>query len=162
MAGICLTIILAVAAGDLGLKRYIEKHMKENESRRILGGKGILRRTHNRGMMMNRMEKYPVFVRLSSAAASVAILIWQSAIWRLPGQAAKKVGLALITGGAVSNTYDRFKRRYVVDYFSFSSKNKKLERIAFNFGDFAVFAGCLLVALQEAYTVGKELLRRWM
>ena len=160
MIGICLTIIVVIAIGDLGVKYYIEKNLKENESRRILGGNGILRRTHNRGMMLNWMEKYPVFVRLSSTAAFIALMIWQIVVWRISGQTMKKIGLALMAGGAVSNTYDRLKREYVVDYISFPSKNKNLERIAFNFGDFAVFAGCIFVAVQAVYTVGKEMLKK--
>ena len=32
------------------------------------------------------------------------------------GKAALKLGLAFLLGGAFSNTYDRLKRKYVVDY----------------------------------------------
>lgn len=160
MAGIYATIALLVAAGDLGIKHYIEKNLKPNESRRILKGKVILRRTHNKGMMMNRMEKHPLFVRFASVSALGALIIWQAAVYRRPGRdigkTVEKAGLAMMTGGAVSNTYDRIKRGYVVDYISFPSRLKKFARIAFNIGDFAIFAGGLMAALQTIYTVGRE------
>ena len=44
-------------------------------------------------------------------------------------------------GGAVGNTYDRFKRGYVVDYLSLKTKNRKLSDITFNLSDLALFAG---------------------
>ena len=63
------------------------------------------------------------------------------------GSAALKAGLALLLGGAYSNTYDRLTRRYVVDYVSFPVKNQRFRRIVFNISDFCILIGALLMTL---------------
>ena len=64
-----------------------------------------------------------------------------------------KTGLALLLGGALSNTYDRLKRKYVVDYFSFGVKWKRLRNIVFNISDFCILAGTLLTVLGQEETM---------
>lgn len=54
-------------------------------------------------------------------------------------------------GGAVGNTYDRFKRGYVVDYLSLKTKNKKLSDITFNLSDLALFAGAVLTVWSSLF-----------
>lgn len=53
----------------------------------------------------------------------------------------------MLLGGAFSNTYDRCRRKYVVDYFSFGVKWKRLSRIVFNISDFGIILGALTAAL---------------
>ncbi|MDE7359775.1 MAG: signal peptidase II, partial [Lachnospiraceae bacterium] len=60
-----------------------------------------------------------------------------------------KAGLALLLGGAYSNTYDRLTRKYVVDYVSFPVKNRRIRRIVFNISDFCIMIGALLLVLGE-------------
>ena len=64
------------------------------------------------------------------------------------GCAALKTGLSLLLGGAWSNTYDRLKRKYVVDYFSLNVKWKPLRQIIFNLSDFCILIGALIVAFK--------------
>lgn len=66
------------------------------------------------------------------------------------GNAVLKAGLALLLGGAYSNTYDRLTRNYVVDYVSFPVKNKRVRRIVFNISDFCIIIGALLMTLGES------------
>ncbi|MDE7232762.1 MAG: signal peptidase II, partial [Lachnospiraceae bacterium] len=61
------------------------------------------------------------------------------------GNSTLKAGLALLLGGAYSNTYDRLTRRYVVDYVSFPVKNQRFRRIVFNLSDFCILIGALLM-----------------
>ena len=56
---------------------------------------------------------------------------------------AEKLGLAVALGGAVSNTWDRMVRGYVVDYFSIRWKG--LKKVVFNLGDFFIFLGALMI-----------------
>lgn len=75
------------------------------------------------------------------------------------GNVVLKGGLALLLGGAYSNTYDRLKRGYVVDYVSFCLppvKNKvlaklknALEAVVFNVSDFAIIIGAMLILVRE-------------
>jgi len=55
-----------------------------------------------------------------------------------------RFGFSLLTGGSGSNLYDRYRRGYVVDYFTF----KKIPRIVFNLGDLAIFTGSALLAAE--------------
>lgn len=55
-----------------------------------------------------------------------------------------RAGLALLLGGAFSNTYDRLKRGFVVDYVSFGVKWEPLRRVVFNVSDFCIIIGALL------------------
>ena len=42
-----------VAGCDLGIKKYTEENVRDGEERRIWKGKGIYRKVHNKGLMMN-------------------------------------------------------------------------------------------------------------
>lgn len=147
-----MTVFVIIVAGmiisaDLGIKYYIEKHMKSNEERRIWKGKAVIRKVHNRGMILNALDKHPKIVKGASLAALGILLIWQAVVMRKQGHTAEKVAGAMIAGGAVSNTWDRLKRGYVVDYLAFETPHKKLSEITYNLGDFAIFGGALLMVL---------------
>lgn len=68
-----------------------------------------------------------------------------------PGRKLAKLGTSLMLGGAVGNTYDRFKRGYVVDYLSLKTKNRKLSDITFNLSDLALFAGAVLTVWSSLF-----------
>ena len=91
-------------------------------------------------------EKRPVVVTLS-----VLLTIGTAAVFALSlgtrGNGMFKAGLSMLLGGAFSNTYDRLKRKYVVDYFSFPVKWKWFSRIVFNLSDFGIIIGALVAAL---------------
>ena len=66
---------------------------------------------------------------------------------RKKGSKLKKIGLSLMTAGAWSNTFDRWLRGYVIDYIGFENKNKKIEKITWNLGDFFLISGGIIVSL---------------
>ena len=109
---------------DLLIKDHIERSRKEGEETAVCGGRLLLRRYHNKGAMLDAGERRSDLV----AALSVA-------------------GLALLLGGAYSNTYDRLVRKYVVDYVSFPVKNEKIRNVVFNISDFCIMIGALLMVL---------------
>ena len=45
-----------VAGCDLGIKKYTEENVRDGEERRIWKGKGIYRKVHNKGLMMNHLD----------------------------------------------------------------------------------------------------------
>ena len=143
----CGAIILSIFAGDFWIKNQVEQKRAEGETREILGGRLLLRRYHNRGAALNFGERRRPLV------AAVSVLLTLAALGALilslgqEGNGMLRVGLSLLLGGAFSNTYDRLKRKYVVDYVSFGVKWKKLRQVVFNISDFCIITGALLAVL---------------
>jgi len=77
-------------------------------------------------------------------------------LWLYPrkGHVLEKTGASLVLAGGLSNLWDRWKRGYVVDYFSF--RVKKLEKIVFNIGDMAVFLGAAVMFIAQVIEVVRE------
>lgn len=155
MAVICLAIMFLIAGVDLGMKWWVEKKIEPKTDQKILGEHLILRKLHNTGAMMGLGAKYPRLVQICSVAAAIVILAVQFLLAEKPGYVKEKIGLSLIAGGAISNTADRVCRKYVVDYVAFGSRNKKISRITYNIGDFAVFAGGILLVFSAIMNKGK-------
>ena len=90
-------------------------------------------------------------VRPLIAFVSVLLSLVMTAVFVMTlgsrGSAVLKTGLALLLGGAYSNTYDRLRRKYVVDYFSFGVKWQKLRHVVFNLSDFCIAVGAMMLVL---------------
>ena len=142
MLSIC--IMLAVLAADVYLKYQVEKK-PDNFQKETLGGRILLRKSHNRGAMLNLMEKKQQLVAGFSLGLTVSLTFAHMYLLGRQGMRLLKTGLALLLGGAYSNVFDRIKRGYVVDYFSFSVKWERFRRIVFNLGDISIFLGAFLV-----------------
>lgn len=152
MAAVALTLMIGIlCVADLYLKSYIETHFRKGEEKKIFGGRIAVRKVHNRGMAMNRGESHPKIVKLLSAAVTTVLVIYYLLLLRKKGNWLCKTGVALAISGGVSNSYDRFVRKYVVDYFGFCTKWKKLEKITFNLGDLFIFLGGSFLVLSEIW-----------
>lgn len=148
---IFVTLVLIIFFGDLYIKNRVEKYIPVKGSgkneRELLGGRLLLRRHHNRGMVLNAGEKrQPVVAAVSVVLTVVLTVVFFISLGRR-GSNLLRTGLSLLLGGAFSNTYDRLKRKYVVDYISFGVKWKKLRNIVLNLSDFCIIIGALLTAL---------------
>lgn len=146
-----MTLVSIIFFGDLYIKNRVEKYIiakgTEKGERELLGGRLLLRRHHNRGMMLNVGEKkQPTIAAVSLALTAVLTVVFVISLGHR-GNNLLRVGLALMLGGAFSNTYDRLRRKYVVDYLSFGVKWKGLRKIVFNLSDFCIIIGALLAAL---------------
>ncbi len=119
----------------------------QNRSAFILAGavaltdtvvKGIIKEppVRNYGFVGNRMDRYPKAVACVSAALTGVMAV---ALAAAPDRL--KLPMALILGGALSNTADRVIRGYVVDYIPMGKKYYG------NLSDFAIFAGAGLGAV---------------
>ncbi len=134
---------------DLLIKNHIEKTRAEGEAEPACGGLVMVRRYHNRGAFLNLGEKRQKFMTMVSLLLTLFLTVVFLTTFTFRGRSTLKAGLALLLGGAYSNTYDRLKRKYVVDYVSFPVKNKKIAGIVFNISDFCIMAGALLMTLGE-------------
>lgn len=136
------------------VKNRVEESVSESSpgetqdgQRLILGRRILIRRHYNKGFILNWGQHRQRLV----AALSVMLCVLMAAVFLFSlgrrGNHWMRVGLAFLLGGAFSNTYDRLKRQYVVDYFSFNVKWKRLERVVFNLSDFCIIAGALVMAI---------------
>lgn len=147
MAVLCVLLVLLIFAGELWWKNHVERTLEENSTRELFGGRLLLRRHHNRGLPLNvGSRRRPLVAALSLVLTLVVAVIFLISLGQ-KGNGLLRAGLALLLGGAFSNTYDRLKRKYVVDYVSFGVKWKRLRNIVFNVSDFCIMAGALLAAL---------------
>ena len=145
MVYVCIGLATLVFAADLLIKNRIEK--EERLPRTALGGKILLQRYHNRGAALNFLEKRPRLVTsLSVLLTLLSLLLLVLSLGRR-GKRFLQLSLALLLGGAFSNTYDRLKRKYVVDYVSFRVRWKRLAGVVFNLSDFCIIVGAMLACL---------------
>ena len=121
--------------------------MTEGETKCFCKGRILIRRHHNRGVMLNFLQKRQPVVAALSLVLAIAITVLFGLSLGTRGNNLLRVGLSFLLGGAFSNTYDRLKRKYVVDYLSFNVKWKKLRGIIFNISDFCIIIGALLAVI---------------
>ena len=138
--------LMSLFAADSAVKCWIEKtdRVSEFQERTIFKGV-VIKRYHNRGAMMNLGENRQQLVAMLSVVFSAFVTGIFAATLGRSGKRMLKTGLALLLGGAYSNTYDRLRRKYVVDYITFP----KLGSVVFNLSDFGIMIGALLLTISE-------------
>lgn len=138
-----LAVILGIFGLELGVKNYIEKNKAEGTEEKKCGGFLLIRKHHNRGAFLNAGQSRRKVVAALSVILTIVLSVLFVGSFTLAGKEPLKWGLTLMLGGAYSNTYDRLKRKYVVDYVSFNVPWKGVRRIIFNIGDFCIMIGAL-------------------
>lgn len=151
--------LVSLFATDSILKQYIETHVLQETQKPMMGGKICIKKHHNTGAMLQLGAKNAGMVAMISLVFSAFMSGIFVATLTTKGNVLLKSGLALLLGGAYSNTYDRINRKYVVDYVSFRfppAKNKvfgklknALEAIVFNISDFGIIIGAMLIVVSE-------------
>lgn len=148
MAGIVPVLVLI----DVLLKSFVEMNVSRGSEHRIFHDRIIIRKVYNRGMFLNALEDRPGLVNILSLVSTGILTVYQGICLLLQKKRIlKNLGLALMTAGGWSNTIDRWLRHYVIDYFSFPSKWKRLQNVTFNLGDMFLFVGSMLVFLGELF-----------
>ena len=75
MTVVCLLILAGIFWGDFLLKNYIEKHVGEWEEREICRGRLLIRKHHNKGMMLNAGQKRRRLVAAVSLAFTLILTV---------------------------------------------------------------------------------------
>lgn len=152
MINILLGGFTALLCGiDLWCKSWVEDNMRKGDEEDICKNRIVVRKVHNKGFAMNLGEDKPKVVRILSGIVCGIIAIYSFVVWIKDGSKLKKAGTVLALAGAISNTYDRFKRGYVVDYFGFKTKSEKFNKITFNLADVFIFLGTICCLLAEIF-----------
>ena len=150
-AGIILPFAgaLGIAATDLFFKNKFDKELDDTENREIKKGIFLIRRHHNRGAMFNLAQKYPQEVTGVSVFSAILNFLALAVTVPKRGRVLEKAGFSLMLGGAISNTYDRVKKKYVMDYVSLDVKPEKIRNIVFNISDVSLLFGVILVFISN-------------
>ncbi|MDE6516477.1 MAG: signal peptidase II [Acetatifactor sp.] len=147
MINFFVSLIVGIFMGDSYLKERMERQLPPGEDQEAWGGRLLLRKHHNPGVMLGVGKKQGRLVTiLSLLFTAFAALIFVCSL-SIYGSNLLRTGLSLLLGGAFSNTYDRLKQQYVTDYVSFNVKWKPLRRLVFNVSDFCIILGAMLSAL---------------
>ncbi|MCT4543724.1 MAG: signal peptidase II [Vallitalea sp.] len=115
--------------------------MDSNTNKPILNNNILLKLNYNEGAFLGILKDRKVFLLIINII-SIIVLICLSIIYTIiKGDYLIRIALAFLTGGALSNIFDRIKRKKVVDYFAFKWK----PNLIFNLADMFVFLGCALL-----------------
>lgn len=144
------SLAVGIFLADLLIKNHIERTRTQGEEEAVCGGRLVLRKYHNKGAFLNAGERKSGMVVVLSLALTLGVTVLFLLTFTFKGNRILKTGLALLLGGAYSNTYDRLTRKYVVDYVSFPVKNTKIRKIVFNISDFCIMVGALLLVIGSA------------
>lgn len=134
---------------DLSIKNQIEAQNDEDFPRDLEGSKGKIKlyKNHNSGFSFGVLKKYPKLVEtvpLCMTSGLAGAWFW---LMGRKGRFLEKTAMTLALAGGASNLYDRLKRGYVVDYFSFQWKG--LKKVVFNLGDMFIILGSALLIVSE-------------
>lgn len=146
---IWIQLVLGLFQTDLAVKHEVDNNSDFTKERTFLNGKVRIKRLRNYGMAGGKLTGHmPALIRGSgvmTALSGGALL----GLLSEEGYTCQKLGWSLLTGGALSNLYDRCRKGYVVDYVSFQTPWRKLSNLVFNLSDFFIFAGALLICLGQ-------------
>ena len=142
-----LAVILLIFVTDLVIKNIVEKKLEMHKQIPALNNKIYLTKYHNKGAFLNSFDSRREVVMLSSIVLTVFAACLFIGTFGKKGKTGLRIALSLLLGGALSNTYDRIERGYVVDYLGFQVKNQKLRNVIFNISDFFIIIGAFLTAI---------------
>lgn len=102
---------------------------------------------HNEGMAFSILADQPGWQRWFISAVAIIIVTWLLHwLYETPSHhRLLNIGLALIVGGAIGNTYDRLLLGYVVDFIEVYYKTFYWP--AFNIADIAISCGAFFLIL---------------
>lgn len=147
----------AIFAGDNEIKKKVENHTIDipDAGPQIEATRAfiILRRLHNKGAARGLLQGRPGLVKAISFVLTAMVagkLVWEAK--KMPMHmklmtVLSYAGLSLACGGGASNTLDRIKRGYVVDYFSINRGPEAFRDLVFNISDMAIAFGLIMASI---------------
>lgn len=141
---IYILIAIAVFLTEHRVKNWIETTKTLNEPVDTACPYVVVHPHHNKGTAGGKLVTKQKLIAGIALIFTLLCTLFFVVTLTHAGRNLLKLGLALLLGGAFSNTYDRLKRKYVVDYIQFRYANK-LGRYIYNISDFAILIGALLI-----------------
>ena len=154
-----LTLGTTLTFMDQAFKAKIEEQKDESFPRELEGSKGKIKlyKNHNKGFRLGlfkgtkAVETIPLY--LNSGLAGIRFYLMGT-----KGRILEKLAVTLTLAGGISNLYDRMKRGYVVDYFSFEWKF--LKKLVFNLGDLFIYLGSVMMLIASLIDALKDVRRK--
>lgn len=141
---------ILLTAGIFALETLIKQNREENTKNiEYLNGNMQITTYHNYGAFLNGGDKKPFIVKILSVLLTLGLTVLFILTFTRYGMKQLRGGLALLLGGAYSNTYDRIKRGYVVDYLNFPKMPGRIKHIVFNISDFCIMIGACLIVIKH-------------
>lgn len=144
-------IILAIIGLILVIIDQILKHISlkkfKLEEKEILNKHIVFTYLENDGAMFGLFKNKKILVLIISLLCLAAIiLLFIFYIYPLDSILIN-TGITLLLAGALSNIIDRIFRSHVIDFIYFQTKKRK--SYVFNFGDFYIFIGIIIIIIGE-------------
>ncbi|MBR5510216.1 MAG: signal peptidase II [Lachnospiraceae bacterium] len=140
-----IQLALGLFQADLAVKQEVETNPEFQKECTFLNGWIQIRKLYNYGMAGGKFVNHmPLIIKCSGIATLISIVEFIRVLVK-GGATVRKLGFAFLTGGALSNLYDRCKKGYVVDYVSFRTPWRWLSNLVFNLSDFFIFTGAVLI-----------------
>lgn len=145
----CVSLLVVLVCIDMGIKQYVEDNYEENEEHETVISGVLIRKVYNKGFAFNILDRCPEVIKQSSVCSSVGIVLYDFFVFLRKGRKMCKLGMTLVTAGAVSNIYDRLIREKVIDYIGVKSKNSYVSKLTANFADIYIVLGMMIVSLSR-------------
>lgn len=116
-------------------------------------GKLRFEKHHNPGFAFGTLKEEPRLVAAVPAATAAAAAVQLLALCTGKKGRLRRLGLALILGGGLSNLYDRLRFGYVIDFLNI--RFGFLKKVVLNIGDLAIACGALLLAVSGLFGEGR-------
>jgi len=129
---IILLVLMDQASKNIAIKTLKGQGMKKR-------GPFTLLYVENPGATLGFLKKYPILLKILHI--STLVFVGYLYLQEKKAFSLKAFGYIFIIAGGLANLYDRFKRNYVVDFFSV--KYKKVPY--FNLADLFVILGLLAI-----------------
>lgn len=146
---IYIVLIIVIFSLEWMIKNHVEKHGDEKVNKPAFHNLILLTKFHNHGAFCGLGQKKSSIVKWVSILLTAVLTVLFVVTLGKCGKNLLKVGLSLMLGGAYSNTYDRIRRDYVVDYFRLNIKCRPIRNLIFNLSDFCIIIGALLLLFSE-------------
>lgn len=136
----------SLALTDHYVKEKIEDGSINNGVIKRTKGFAEIEKHHNKGLPMNKLDNHTKEIAIASSFVTIyqALATLTDALNDSDG--VKDTANAMILAGALSNTYDRLERGYVVDYLKLGKK-----KAIFNISDFLIIFGVIIRLIKSLF-----------
>lgn len=141
-----LLLTMGVFFLDFAVKNYMDEKYALKTRHPRFKNKIVIEKYYNKGAAFNFLAKKPEWMKYIHTVIFALVGVFYIRLLQKPGRRAAKIGIALLTGGGLSNLYDRCRKGHVVDYFRINVGIKRFRRLIFNISDFFIFIGALLAS----------------